>query len=117
MSKLSTHVLDNYHGKPASGIPVTLSRQGDNGTWQLLKDETTNADGRTDSPLLTGPELTSGRYKLTFTIDAYYRSRGVTVTEPPFLDEISIEVNLKAGESYHVPLLMTPWSYSTYRGS
>lgn len=114
--KLSTHVLDNYHGRPAGGVSWSLA-QKKAGDWETLATGETNSDGRTNSPLLVGDALVSGRYRLTFKIDDYYKSAGVLLGEIPFLDEISIEVNLKSEENYHVPLLMTPWSYSTYRGS
>lgn len=114
--KLSTHVLDNYFGKPAPGVAWTLeAKKGDQ--WETLKSGITNADGRTDEPLLQGESLVSGRYRLTFKIDDYYKTEGAIQATTPFLDEIPIEVNLQSGENYHVPLLMTPWSYSTYRGS
>jgi len=114
--KLSTHVLDNHCGKPAAGIAWTLSRQSDKG-WEALAQGLTNSDGRTSGPLLDAEALTTGRYRISFDVAAYYSKAGIELPDPPFLDTVCLEVNLIAGESYHVPLLMTPWSYSTYRGS
>ncbi len=107
MEKLTTHALDTASGRPASGLGVRLLR-GD----ELLTEGTTNADGRCDQPLLTDPA--PGRYRLVFAVGEYFRSRGV---ESPFLDEVPVDFRIRAGESYHVPLVFTPWSYSTYRGS
>ncbi|MDQ8187767.1 hydroxyisourate hydrolase [Pelagicoccus sp. SDUM812002] len=115
--KLSTHVLDNYFGKPAEGIPWKLEVAGGGSEWSKISDGKTNQDGRTDVPLLEGDSLRTACYRITFKIAGYYESREVELASPPFLDEILITVNLVAGENYHVPLLMTPWSYSTYRGS
>lgn len=115
--KLSTHVLDNYDGKPAADIPWTLQFYEPSSGWKTLASGKTNSDGRTDYPLLLGEALVSGKYKLNFEIGPYYLDKIPELPEPPFLDKVAIEVNLLAGENYHVPLLMTPWSYSTYRGS
>ena len=116
--KLSTHVLDNHAGIPAAGLDWTLSFFDANATaWTELAQGTTNGDGRPDGTLLDGAALVTGRYRLSFELAAYYRDRSVPLSDPPFLDTVCIEVNLLAGQSYHVPLLMTPWSYSTYRGS
>lgn len=116
-AKLSTHVLDNHNGKPAAGVSIKLERLSDQAVWETVAEACTNADGRTDGPLLSGDALTTGRYRLLFQTAPYYASRNVPLADPPFLDEICLQVNLIAGQSYHVPLLMTPWSYSTYRGS
>jgi 5-hydroxyisourate hydrolase len=118
--------LDTYHGGPGVGIAWTLETQAESGEsgsaggapgWSTLAEGVTNADGRTDGPLLEGSALQTGRYRITFQIGAYFRGRGLTLPEPPFLDVVVVQVSLQAGESYHVPLLTSPWSYSTYRGS
>lgn len=115
--KLSTHVLDTYHGCPAEGVAWMLSFKDESGRWTSLSEGVTNADGRTDSALLLGDDLKTGSYRIAFQVGAYYASKGVSLPEPAFLDEVLLQVNLIAGESYHVPLLTSPWSYSTYRGS
>lgn len=107
MAKISTHVLDVSAGIPASGVTVRLLSQG-----RLLKEAATNADGRCDQPLSEDPE--PGPYQLVFHIGDYFRSRGI---ESPFLDEVPVHFTALAGQTYHVPLLVSPWSYSTYRGS
>ena len=110
--KLSTHVLDLTLGGPASGMKIELSRRG---TAAPLKSVLTNADGRTDGPLLTGAELVAGDYELVFHVRAYFSSRQVACT---FLDRVPVFFSVTdSAASYHVPLLVTPWSYSTYRGS
>jgi 5-hydroxyisourate hydrolase len=117
MGLLSTHVLDTARGKPAAGIAVRL--YSCNGTErQMLKSTVTNADGRTDEPLLAGEHLATGRYELVFNAADYQRSQGLKVDSPPFLDEIVVRFGVSdpAG-NYHIPLLLSPYSYSTYRGS
>lgn len=116
-AKLSTHVLDTYLGCPAYGVEWALDYKDATGGWIRLKTGQTNRDGRTDEALLTGDELKTGSYRIIFEIGAYFASQGVTLPEPAFLDEVILQVGLLAGESYHVPLLASPWSYSTYRGS
>lgn len=116
-AKLSTHVLDTYHGTPGSGLTWSLHTMAESGDWKLLKKGVTNADGRTDGPLLEGVDLVTGVYRLSFEVGAYFRTRGLSLPEPSFLDTVVLQVSLLAGESYHVPLLTSPWSYSTYRGS
>ena len=119
-AKLSTHVLDTYHGGPGAGIAWTLETPTDSGAssnWTQLAAGVTNADGRTDGPLLEGAALKTGAYRITYQIGAYFRGRGLSLPEPPFLDAVVVQVSLQAGEAYHVPLLTSPWSYSTYRGS
>jgi len=116
-AKLSTHVLDTYHGCPAAGIAWSLERLGEDGDWRALGEGATNAGGRTDAPLLEGEALVAGRYRLSFGLGDYFRAKGLELPEPAFLEDVVIEVGLRAGESYHVPLLASPWSYSTYRGS
>lgn len=110
MTSLSTHVLDTTHGCPATGISLVLATGG--GT--VLFAGETNADGR--CPGL--PELSSGTYRLTFAVAGYFRARGVDLPEPPFLDRVSIDFGVADPAShYHVPLLVSPFGYSTYRGS
>jgi len=114
---LTTHVLDTAHGTPAAGMTVTLYRHvGER--FESLRSAMTNADGRIAAPLLEGDALTPGRYRLTFSAGAYFRARGVALPEPAFLDEVVIDFGVAdASAHYHVPLLVSPWSYSTYRGS
>lgn len=117
MGKLTTHVLDTMHGSPAAGMTVALYRLGAAGA-EPVKTMTLNADGRADAPLLEGAALQPGRYRLVFSVAAYFRGRGVVLPEPPFLDEVPLDFGIADGGShYHVPLLASPWAYSTYRGS
>jgi 5-hydroxyisourate hydrolase len=110
--KLSTHVLDTANGKPAAGVTVTLYR----GTQRLVETRT-NADGRTDSPLLAGEALVAGTYRLEFAIGNYFAGLGHPDARA-FLDVVPIVFVISdATRGYHVPLLVSPWSYSTYRGS
>jgi 5-hydroxyisourate hydrolase len=112
-AKLSTHVLDLTSGRPAAGMRIDLRRRG--GDELHLKSVTTNADGRVDGPLLGADEMAEGSYELVFHVRAYFRARGI---ECPFVDEVPVRFVIADAEtSYHVPLLVTPWSYSTYRGS
>lgn len=113
MSGLTTHVLDTMHGRPAAGVGLRLSRDG-----ETLKAAVTNADGRVDAPLLTGERLTAGRYRLEFDIGDYYRGLGIALPEPAFLDVVVIDFGVAdTAAHYHVPLLVSPFGYSTYRGS
>ena len=113
MSGLTTHVLDTMHGRPAAGVALRLSRAG-----ELLAQSVTNADGRCDSPLLTGETLEAGAYRLEFEVGAYYRGLGVALTEPAFLETVALEFGISdVASHYHVPLLVSPYGYSTYRGS
>ncbi len=107
MGKITTHVLDISSGKPAQGVCVKLFHQG-----VLLRETVTNEDGRCDAPLVENPA--PGAHELVFSVGDFYRQRG---TESPFLDEVPLRFLVEADQSYHVPLLCTPWSYSTYRGS
>ena len=116
MEKLTTHVLDTAHGCPAAGMRVTLSRIDDAGTV-VLKSFVLDGDGRAGTPLLEGAAFVPGRYRLLFEVAAYFAARGTRLAEPPFLADVPIDFGLAAGEHYHVPLLVSPWSYSTYRGS
>lgn len=115
MGKLTTHVLDTARGVPGAGIEITLYRVAD--SRDEVARRVTNADGRTDMPLLEGRDFCPGCYELVFKIGEYFAAAGLTQAPPAFLDEVVIRVNLTADEHYHVPLLTTPWSYSTYRGS
>lgn len=117
MGKLSTHVLDTVHGVPAQGVAIELYRiEGD--TRHLLKQTTTNQDGRCDEPLLDGPALTQGVYELIFHAGDYFAQRGVALPEPRFVDQVALRFGVaNPDENYHVPLVVTPWTWSTYRGS
>jgi len=117
MARLSTHVLDTSRGVPAAGIPVELHFLAD-GERRLLATAITGADGRTEAPLLSGARLEVGVYELTFRTREYLSRSGAALTEPPFLDEIVVRVGIAdpAGH-YHVPLLLSPYGYSVYRGS
>lgn len=118
MGKLSTHVLDTAHGCPGSAIRLELYRIYGDGTRELLKRAVTNLDGRTDSPLLEGAAMQTGEFELQFHTAEYFEARGAELSNPPFLDIIPIRFAISDDEtSYHVPLLVSPWSYSTYRGS
>jgi 5-hydroxyisourate hydrolase len=110
MGKLTTHVLDTAHGRPGAGIAIELYRlEGETAT--LVASAKTNRDGRTDAPLLEGEKLRAGTYQLVFHVGAYFKSQG-------FLDVVPIRFLIAdGGAHYHVPLLCSPWSYSTYRGS
>ncbi len=117
MGKLTTHVLDTAHGCPAAGMGVAIFRV-EAGSATLLKRVTLNTDGRADSPLLADDDLTRGRYRLVFAVAAYFRAKGVVLAEPPFLDEVPLDFGVSDPTShYHVPLLASPFAYSTYRGS
>ena len=115
MGRLTTHVLDTAHGTPAAGVALRLYVVG--GGRKLCAEAVTNADGRTDAALLEGTALQSGEYELEFDVGEYFRAKGHAGGEPPFLDTVVIRVGLDSGQRYHVPLLVSPWSYSTYRGS
>lgn len=117
MARLSTHVLDTMNGRPAAGVKIALYRL-DGETRSLVKEVVTNADGRTDSPLLTGDEYKTGQYELVFRIGDYFRGLGADLPQPAFLDVVPLRFGISEADGhYHVPLLASPWSYSTYRGS
>ncbi|WP_342114391.1 hydroxyisourate hydrolase [Pseudoduganella sp. OTU4001] len=117
MGKLSTHVLDTAHGKPAAGVRVALYALAGSGRT-LLKEDVTNADGRCSAPLLAGETMRPGRYELVFGAGDYFAALGVALPEPRFLDQVTITFGIAhADQNYHVPLVVSPWSYSTYRGS
>lgn len=113
MASLSTHVLDTAAGIPGAGIKIELFRIDDQ--RQLLCTHTTNSDGRTDEPLL--PDAGIGLYELVFHAGDYFRQAGHALTTPPFVDQVVIRFGIGQESHYHVPLLVSPWSYSTYRGS
>jgi 5-hydroxyisourate hydrolase len=117
MGKLTTHVLDTANGCPAAGMAVALYRL-DGTVPTLIKQLALNADGRADSPLLADAAFVPGRYRLVFGVAAYFRGRGTALSDPPFLDEVPLDFGLaEIGQHYHVPLLASPFAYSTYRGS
>ena len=115
---LSTHVLDTMHGTPAAGMAVALFTT-DGGTATQVKQFTLNADGRNpDGLLLDNASLRRGTYRLVFDVAAYFKARGVLLPEPNFLNQVSLDFGVADPQQhYHVPLLVSPWSYSTYRGS
>lgn len=115
MGKLTTHVLDTAGGIPAAGVDIRLYAL-DPGR-ELQASAVTNGDGRSEQPLLAGELLVTGLYELEFDVGDYFRGRGAELDDPAFLDTVVIRFALRAGEHYHVPLLVSPWSYSTYRGS
>jgi 5-hydroxyisourate hydrolase len=117
MGHLSTHVLDTANGCPAAGMQLTLQRWGSGG-FETLRQLRLNADGRSDGPLLDAQAMAVGRYRLLFEVAAYYRACGGELPEPPFIDVVPLDFGIAdAAGRYHVPLLCTPWGYSTYRGS
>lgn len=117
MGKLSTHVLDITQGKPAAQVAIELYRLEADGKI-LLKSVVTNQDGRCDVPLLQGDEMRAGHYELVFATGDYFAGEGVVLPEPRFIDRVTIAFGIAhADENYHVPLVVSPWSYSTYRGS
>lgn len=115
MGRLTTHILNTSHGGPAAGVDVRLVSVGD--TRELIASATTNDDGRTPYPLLEGDLMASGTYELEFDIGDYFRARGAELADPAFLDTVVIRFAVNGDDDYHVPLLASPWSYSTYRGS
>jgi 5-hydroxyisourate hydrolase len=117
MGRLTTHVLDLASGTPAAGMAIELAAL-EAGLRRPLLRVATNHDGRCDGPLLEGERFTTGIWQLEFHVAAYYRTRGVALPDPPFLDVVTVRIGVAdASHHYHVPLLVTPWSYSTYRGS
>ena len=117
MGRLTTHVLDTANGCPAAGMRVTLHRL-DGAAPAQLASITLNHDGRADAPLLEGASFQPGRYRLVFDVAGYFRACGAQLADPPFLDQVPLEFGLSAAsDHYHVPLLASPWAYSTYRGS
>lgn len=117
MGYVTTHVLDTANGRPASGLRLEVWRV-DVDIPEKLRDATTNEDGRLDSPAITENELEVGTYEIRFHVADYFKGSAAALTEPPFLDIVPIRFGVAdAGAHYHVPLLVSPFSYSTYRGS
>lgn len=117
MGKLSTHVLDTMHGRPGKGMRVQLFRLDEQGRHALV-DTITNADGRCDQPLLQDEQMKPGVYELQFDAGDYFSAQGVQLPQPRFLDVIVVRFGIAdPQQNYHVPLVVTPWTYSTYRGS
>jgi len=118
MAGLTTHVLDVTRGGPARGVRVDLYALGEGGARALIASVLTNADGRTDKPLIPAAEARVGRYELVFHVGDYFRATGTATADPPFLDEVPLRFAVaEPSAHYHVPLIVSPWSYSTYRGS
>jgi 5-hydroxyisourate hydrolase len=117
MARLSTHVLDTACGRPAAGVHIRLyACDGD--SRHLVKSAETNSDGRTDEPLLSGDRIPTGVYELVFGAGEYLRTGGVVLSDPAFLDEVVVRFGVAdSAANYHVPLLLSPYGYSTYRGS
>ena len=117
MGHLSTHVLDTAQGRPAAGMRITLQRV-EAGAARTLMQTALGADGRTGGPLLDAAAMAAGRYRLLFEVAPYFRAQGVPLPEPAFIDTVQLDFGIAdANAHYHVPLLVSPWSYSTYRGS
>lgn len=116
--RLSTHVLDTHSGKPAAGVAVVLTELSELGASRVVARTVTNSDGRTDQPLIGGRPVPIGSYELAFRVGRYFAERQVPMSDPPFLDQIPLRFSVSEPEGHlHVPLLVTPWSYATYRGS
>ena len=117
MGKLTTHVLDTAQGKPAAGVAIELYGIVAGARLMLVR-ATTNADGRVDAPLLQDYKFQAGTYELDFLIGDYFAAQGVVQAQPRFLDVVTLRVGISdAAAHYHVPLLVSPYAYSTYRGS
>jgi 2-oxo-4-hydroxy-4-carboxy-5-ureidoimidazoline decarboxylase len=116
--RLSTHVLDTHSGRPAAGVSIELHEVSEAGVTRLVESANTNEDGRTDRPLIDGRPVPIGRYELRFAIGDYFAHQTVLLADPPFLDVVPVQFAIADPEAhYHVPLLVTPWGYTTYRGS
>jgi 5-hydroxyisourate hydrolase len=115
MGRLTTHILDTAQGGPAAGVAIRLFRIGEH--RERVVDTVTNTDGRTEQALLGSESMVTGAYELEFDIGDYFRRCDIAVDDPAFLDTVVIRFSVKSDEDYHVPLLCSPWSYSTYRGS
>jgi 5-hydroxyisourate hydrolase len=117
MGRLTTHVLDTANGCPAAAMRVVLYRL-ECAVPREIKAVVLDADGRASAPLLEGAAMLPGRYRLVFAVAAYFAARGAALADPPFLDEVPIDFGIASADAhYHVPLLASPWAYSTYRGS
>ncbi len=116
MGRLTTHVLDTASGRPAAGIRIDLYRLSAD-SRDLLAEAVTNADGRTDAPMLEGTAFRAGAYELVFHCAPYFAERGTDLPSPPFLSDVPIRFGIAEDTHYHVPLLLSPYGYSTYRGS
>ena len=115
--RLTTHVLDTAHGRPAAGVVIRLSRN-DGDRRDAVGEFVTNADGRVDAPLLQGASFAVGRYELEFAVGDYFAGLGVAMAEPRFLDVVSLRFGISDADAhYHVPLLVSPYAFSSYRGS
>ncbi|MEA2511620.1 MAG: 5-hydroxyisourate hydrolase [Thermomicrobiales bacterium] len=119
MGRLTTHVLDTAQGRPAAGLEIELWRLDDSGERRVpLRIVQTNADGRTDGPLLEGETLAAGTYELVFAVGDFFARQPVMTGDPPFLGRVPVRFTVADPDAhYHVPLLVSPWAYSTYRGS
>ena len=118
MAGLTTHVLDTTRGKPAAGVEIDLHEIAEDGGRSLIAQTSTNSDGRTDGPLIRPEDARVGQFELSFHIGNYFRLMGTPLAEPAFLDVVPIRFSIADPKAhYHVPLVATPWSYSTYRGS
>lgn len=116
MGQLTTHILDTSAGLPAKGVRIEVHHL-DGAALELLAERTTEGNGRCAVPLLEGPQLRRGRYRLTVHMGAYFASRGIELSDPPFLEQAIVQIGIADPQQhYHVPLLITPWSYSVYRG-
>ncbi|UZH06060.1 hydroxyisourate hydrolase [Heyndrickxia coagulans] len=119
MAGITTHILDLTQGKPADHVDVALYVfNTDQAVWTCLKKAATNADGRLDSPLLSGEKVKNGKYKLVFAIGDYFRRQEISLPDPPFLEEVPVCFGISdPAAHYHIPLLVSPWGYQVYRGS
>lgn len=115
MGRITTHVLDTAAGRPAAGLKVVLTRL--DATPRVVAEAVTNADGRVDRPLLEGAAFATGLYEIVFHVGDYFRHSGAKLPEPPFLDLVPLRFGVAEDAHYHVPLLVSPFAYSTYRGS
>lgn len=115
MGALTTHVLDTAQGKPGVGIQVELYAMSPE--RRLVRSVRTNRDGRCDVPLLEGEDFEIGEWELVFYIGEYFAQQGVALPDTPFLDQVPVRFGIAADAHYHVPLLVSPWGYTTYRGS
>jgi 5-hydroxyisourate hydrolase len=115
MGRITTHVLDTAAGRPAAGLKIIFSRL--DGAPKVLAEAVTNADGRCDKPLLEGAAFATGQYEIVFHVGDYFRRTGVRLPDPPFLDLVPLRFGVAEDAHYHVPLLVSPYAYSTYRGS